>query len=428
MEVKSPFDSIIDNNIFERKTEMQLLMVLLSWTISGLILIIALYYLTGGFVFTAMRDNTYKAIVTNGRLVRLISNVEPLTIEGLDESGAKVFIQVPREIDQSDRRLKLVTAILPENREPFLKIGDWEWERKLYDLMGLRWVGWPIFRQVLTIPINRVVWKEKKNEVPTILGRIKVSTKNTKELYQSFPRPIEMKEVDTNDGFRLDLSLLAFIEVYAPYFAFFKLKDAFMSTLDSMIEAYVQSVLKGLSWEEFKLKKEAVDEEVAAGTTNPGKVLFNFTDLAKRMELAGSMVSGLIIDDFGISASSVELQEAVEKQKIAEEEGKAAEKTAEYGKRATIKTAEGAKQKRKLEGEGEAAAIEAIAKAKAKRYDELITLYVRMGFDKRTAAEKADEQIFGEFKWDAVGKLPGTYVENGNAVQPTLPLGGRKDK
>lgn len=379
-------------------------LLMLSWLFTAIILLIAVYFLTGSLFFTFMRENTMKAIVTNGRLRRFISNVQG------------------KMIDQADNTLKTMvnadgTSSIKEP-EPFLRLFGLEWERWLYDHLGLRWVGIPIFNQVLTIPINRVVWKKDKAESKTTLGRIKVTTKKTDELYHAFPRPIEMSEVDTKDGFRLDLSLLAFIEVCAPYFAFFTLKDSFMITLDSVIKGYVTDVLKGLSWEEFKEKKESANTEA----------LFDFTTLSSRMMVrAGSAVVDLIVDDFSISASSKKLQEAVEEQKIAEERGKATETEAEYKRKATEKAASGEKRKRTLEGEGDAAAIEAIAKATAKRYSELIDVYKRNGFTDKEATEKAQEKIALEFKWVNVGKMTGTYVEGGaTPVQPTIPLGGRR--
>lgn len=393
---------------------------MLLWVLTAVMAMVALYYITGSFFFTFVRENTMKAIVANGRLRRFISNVQGM------------------EIDQSDNTLKKITIdqtgksnILKP--EPFLALPGLEWERWLYNHLGLRWVGFPLFNQVLTIPINRVVWKKDKAESKTTLGRIVVTMKKTHELYHAFPRPIEMSEVDTKDGFRLDLSLLAFIEVYIPYFAFFTLKDSFMITLDSVIKGYVTQVIKGMTWDDFKAKKELVD------SNGPEDGLFNFTTLSNRMtSRAGSRVVDLIIDDFSISASSKDLQSAVEANKIADENGKATETTAKYEKLAAQHKADAAKNTRTREGEGDAAAIRAkgaaeadtiIAKGKAAmtRREELIKLYKRMGFNDQTAVEKAIDTVNAELKSAAIGTLTGTYVENGAPVQPTLPLGGRRN-
>jgi hypothetical protein len=397
------------------------MLLLIALVFNGAILMVALYVLTGSFFFTFMTENTMKAIVTNGSLRRFISNVQG------------------KEIDQRDNLLKQLNTN-GMVREPFLSLdlsfvflGKWEWERWFYKKLNLRWVGFPLVNQVLTIPINRVVWDKNKAKIDTVLGRIKVSVKMTRELYHAFPRPIEMKEVDTQDGYRLDLSLLAFFEVYAPYFAFFVLKDSFMLTLDSIVKAYVTERIKGMKWNEFKQKKEVTEG-------SPEDALFNLKTLSSQGARAGTAVTGLLVDDFGISKSSKDLQDAVEANQIAEERGKAAETAANYAKKAAAHAADAAKNTRTREGEGDAAAIRSkgaaeadtiVAKGKAAmtRREELIKLYERMGFDKRTATEKAIDTVNTELKSNAIGTLTGTYVENGTpAVQTTLPLGGQNKK
>lgn len=377
---------------------MTVLLLLLSWSLTAVILLIAVYYLTGGLFFTSLPENSIKAIVTNGSLVRYIANVKG------------------KQIDQSDNKLKKIEDIDEENL-PILK---W-WEEILIEKIGLRWVGIPILRQVKKLPINRVVLKEKQSEITTVTGRLETTTVTKDELYGSFPRPFEMFEADTNDGFKLDFRLTALLEVDDPYPAFFELKVDFLLTVTSIISAYVTDVIKGLSWEEYKnVPKKNITKKVSS--------LFDLKELAKHLEATGVHVNLLVIEDFKISASSKRLQDAVEEEKIETEKGKGKVRAAEAEKEATIRKAEGEKRRRTLEGEGEAAAIEAIAKAKAKRYTELINTYTRMGFDGRTAAEKADTQIALEFQWDNLGKMTGTYVEGGSkSVQPTIHLGGRRN-
>ncbi len=361
-----------------------------------MIILIAVYYLTGGLFFTSLPENSIKAIVTNGRLVRFISNVKG------------------KAIDQSDKKLKKIELIEEENLPKF----TW-WEKIFIKHLGLWWVGVPFLRQVQPLPVDRVVLKPNQEDLNGVLGRLVSKVVTKYELYATFPRPFEMKEVDTMDGFKIDFRFTAMVEVYDPYPAFFELKLDFLRTITSLNASYVGDLMKGLSWEEYKKgPKDTVKGQISS--------LFNLQELEKRLEVTGTCDRILEIEDFGISLSSKRLQDAVEEEKIETEKGKGKIRAAKAERDATILKAEGEKKRRILEGEGDAAAIEVIAKAKAKRYTELIATYTRMGFDGRTAAEKADEQISREFKWDAIGKLPGTYVENGNAVQPTLPLGGRK--
>lgn len=363
-----------------------------------MMILVAVYYLTGGLFFTNLPENSIKAIVTNGRLVRFISNVKG------------------KAIDQSDNKLKKIKLIKKENLPKF----TW-WEEIFIKHLGLWWVGVPFLRQVQPLPVDRVVLKPNQEDLNGVLGRLVSKVVTKYELYATFPRPFEMKEVDTNDGFKLDFRLTAMVEVYDPYPAYFELKVDFLRTITSLNSSYVGDLLKGLSWDEYKKgPKDVVKGRISS--------LFDLEELEQRLEVTGSRDKILEIEDFGISPSSKRLQDAVEEGKIETEKGKGTINAAKAAKEAAILKAEGEKRRRTLEGEGDAAAIEVIAKAKAKRYTELIATYTRMGFDGRTAAEKADEQISREFKWDAVGKLPGTYVENGNnnSVQPTLPLGGRK--
>lgn len=375
-----------------------LLAITLSWSFALVVLAFATYYLTGGLFFTGLPENSIKAIVTNGRLVRFISNVKG------------------KAIDQSDNRLKPLKEIKKENLPTF----TW-WEALFIKWLGLWWVGFPFIRQLQPLPVDRVVLKPNQEDLDGVLGRLVSRVVTKYELYATFPRPFEMKEVDTNDGFKIDFRFTAMMEVYDPYPAFFELKLDFLRTITSLNSSYVGDLMKGLSWEDFKKgPKDTVKGKISS--------LFDLEELEKRLEVTGACDRILEVEDFGISKSSERLQKAVEEQKIADEEGKAAEKKATHAKKATITNAEAEKQKRILEGEGDAAAIEVIAKAKAKRYTELIATYTRMGFDGRTAAEKADEQISREFKWDAVSKMPGTYVEGGTdtKVQPIINLGGKK--
>lgn len=391
---------------------MEILMFLFSLFLTLIILAVGLYQMTGGFLFTVMRENTAKAIVANGRLVKFISNIKGKRIDPADRSGT--LKDLPDE-DYKD----FIKGFNPFNMLEKPLFPDFEWEKHLFLLFGVRWVGIPIFRKVMNITINRVVFKQKQNTIETVLGHIEESTKPTDEVYALFPRPIEMREVDTVDGFRLELRLIAYTEVVSFYPIFFELKADFLPTIDSLIKAYVTEVIKGLTWDTFKQKADSDDQK---------EQMFNMTSLEKRLEKTGVKVSLLVIDDFGISPSSQKLQEAVEKQKIAKEEGKAKVATAEADKTAAIRKAEGEKQRRTLEGQGDAAAIEATAKANAKRYEELITLYIKYGYSRPDAIRAAQEQIAQEIYANNIGKLTGTYV-HGGGVQPVIPLdnkGGKK--
>lgn len=391
---------------------MEILMWLMSLSFTVIILMVVVYQMTGGLFFTVMRENTGKAIVANGRLVKFISNVKGKRVDPADRTGT--LKDLPTE-DYRDfiKGFNLFNTL----EKPLFE--DFEWEKHLFLLFGVRWVGLPIFRKTLNININRVVFKQKQNTIETVLGHIEESIKPTDEVYALFPRPIEMREVDTVDGFRLELRLIAYIEVVSFYPVFFELKADFLPTVDSLIKAYVTEVIKGLTWDEFKKKSDNDDKK---------DTLFKPASLEDRLKKTGVKVSLLVIDDFGISPSSQKLQEAVEKQKIADEEGKAKIKTAEAEKTATIRKAEGEKQKRTLEGEGDAAAIEKIAKANAKRYEELITLYIKHGHSKSDAIKAAQEQVAQEIYANNIGKLTGTYAPGGG-VQTVIPLdnkGGKK--
>jgi hypothetical protein len=78
-------------------------------------------------------------------------------------------------------------------------------------------------------------------------------------------------------------------------------------------------------------------------------------------------------------------------------------------------------------GEGQATQIERIAKAKAKRFEELVTLYTTDGaFTRDRAVEMANAMINNEFNAEAISKLTGTYVAGGVGVQLGIQGGGKQ--
>jgi regulator of protease activity HflC (stomatin/prohibitin superfamily) len=309
-----------------------------------------------------------------------------------------------------------ITNVLGKKYDPITKkmvplspgenpYGNETWfERFVRRTFGKRVFGFPFIRNLRPLTIDRVVKKNTSDggSETDLSKQLSASFVKRYGLYGEILRPTHHKDIDTKDGVRFSANSYAIIEVTNPEPAFTIYSDSFLQTISEIISGFVSSKIIRMTWEFYKRKGRDGNK-------------FDATEIAELNLLLGAL--GVKVIQFTMSDPQLaaSIQTALEKRKTAQETSAARRLEGE-----------GEKDYRISIGEGDAKVIERVAKAKASRFEELITLYIKNGWSNREAVDKANAMIVAEFNADAIGRLTGTYVAGGAGVQMAIPTGGRR--
>jgi regulator of protease activity HflC (stomatin/prohibitin superfamily) len=259
-------------------------------------------------------------------------------------------------------------------------------------------VGIPPFRKVYSFDIIKERIKADTSAIKKMEQMIENDGKVTvDELYWRIPRPFLLREVDFKGGYLVDILMYGIFRVLDPQKLLFELDGDFFQPLAATVKKAVLEEFGDMKWDEFLATQDFDVDKLNSSLEN----------------LLGLQCEVLGREDFAISESAEAMQNAIQAEEIARQTAKAKRASAEGDRDAKIIQAEGEKKSRILQGEGDAGAIQVVAVAKAKRYEELINLFSSAGMDMAEATVKATEQISLEFRADAIGKIQGTFVEGG---------------
>jgi len=294
---------------------------------------------------------------------------------------------------------RVLKCIRPnDKRQP----GLFGWRSVVEKLTGKMVFGTPLFTSLRTVEIDRVVLGQTRtdnadlNLIDEINATGVVKRRGLKEVFQ---RPIYHSRLDTGDKVKINLNTNSVVRVIDP-------EKGFVYYNDSLLQSISQTIKDNVSVQVWKMKFDDI-----------GKVPFDLTELNKSLFIFGVMVDQMTTSDPEIAKGSEEVQKAMEKVIIAKKEAEAAMETAE----GTRNTAKGERDRRIFVAEGDAKAIERLAKAEAKRFDELHAALMRGGLTNTEAIRRAQETVIAEFNAEAIGKL--TYYATGNqGPQLTVPV------
>ena len=259
------------------------------------------------------------------------------------------------------------------------------------ELTGKRVFGKPFIHSLRPLGIDRVVTKETGVE-PDPAKQLKSAFVRRYGLYGEIYRPTYHVDVDTKDGVRFNVYSYAIIEVEDPEPGFTIYKESLLQSASQIISAFLSGKIINMSWDDYKeSRKTGLKLEL-------GK-------LNKMLKPLGLKVTQLNLSDPQLSLSSLKVQEAVEKKKIAIETAAARR---EEGK--------GESDYEASVGKGKARAIASIAIAKAKRVTEYVAINKANGMNDKEAVIEANRMVEAEFNAEAISKLTGTYVAGGAGV------------
>lgn len=303
---------------------------------------------------------------------------------------------------RNNKRVDPTTGRVEPCSDPFA--GEHPLQTLVRESFGKLFYGVPGFRNIKPLTIDRVVKKNTGASKVKPDEQLEASFVRRYGLYQEFLRPTEHVNLDTKDGVRFTVTSNAVVEVVDAKPAFEIFTDSLLQTISELIAGFVSTKVIALDWERYK----------EAGT---GGNKFSPAELNDELNVLliplGVRVTQLTMSDPTLNA---DMQKALEQKKTAQE-------------KAAARALEGEGEKKYLisVGEGQATQIERIAKAKAKRFEELVTLYTTDGaFTRDRAVEMANAMINNEFNAEAISKLTGTYVAGGVGVQLGIQGGGKQ--
>jgi hypothetical protein len=277
--------------------------------------------------------------------------------------------------------------------------------RWLIKKWGIVWVSWfyPIRRvhrydfeydelQAETDPTTKEV-------VYTMVHREYKDDKAVNSLYWRFQYPVLAREVELAGNFKIKVLVNVTFEVVKPVYLIFTLKGNWMPFATSAVIGFMEAYSKEKSFEQFRATASASSE-------TEGSLAKELTD---KLILAGAIrIVEAVFVTFDLTGSSAKIREANTDVEVAGLEAQA-----------TIKTAEGTKQKKILEGEGDAGAIRSKGTAEA----EVLALALERGGPGAASVLAAREyaQAIAEAKPKFLtlggnGPMASVPIEEGRAV------------
>lgn len=311
------------------------------------------------------------------------------------------------KVSEYKKKVNPETGVVERCENPFA--GEHPLQTIVRESFGKLFYGVPKFRNIKPLMIDRVAKKNTGASKAKPDEQLETSFVRRYGLYQEFLRPTEHPTVDTKDGMRFAVTSNALIKVTDARPAFEMFTDSLLQTISEIISGFVSTKVIDLEWEAYKKAGEKGNKFLPAELDELNALLIPL----------GVEVTQLTMSDPVVNP---EMQKALELKKTAEEEAKA-KKLAGQAQRQYLTDV----------GEGEAAAIESIAKAKASRFEELIKKYTEIdlktgepAYTRAEAIKMANDMISMEFNAEAISKLTGTYVAGGTGVQLGIQGGGKQ--
>ncbi len=269
-------------------------------------------------------------------------------------------------------------------------------------ITGKRVFGLPFVTSLRSMDIDRVVKKSTqiKQEVALYEQIVAPGAVSRQLLYREINRPTYHEALDTIDGVRFNIISDAVINVIDPEPGFMRYQHSFLQTLSDRIGNYIATQVNNMDWETYKKHKAGINK-------------FDLAGLNEVLKDLGVEVVRLTVSDPEIAKGSPEVQAALEAAKIAEERAKAKRKEGEGQRDYAISIAE-----------GNAQAVERLAKAEAARFEELFLTFRKNGLTEAQAIHLAQQTIIAEVNAEAIGKLTTYAPGNPGGVQLSVPVGG----
>ncbi len=272
-------------------------------------------------------------------------------------------------------------------------------------ITGKRVFGLPFITSLRDMDIDRVVKRPTliKQEVSLFEQIEATGVVKRKLLYREIYRPTYHEALDTKDQVRFNVNSDAVINVTDPEPAYKRYQHSFLQTLSDRIGNYIASQVNNMDWETYKAYRV-------------GDNKFDLVGLNQMLTDLGVEVIRLTVSDYEIAKASPEVQAALQEVKIAERQAEAQRRRGEGERDFAILTAE-----------GRAKAIERLAKAEAKRFDELFRTFRKDGkMSEAEAIHLAQQTIVAEVNAEAIGKLTTYAPGNPGGVQLSVPVGEKR--
>ncbi len=275
----------------------------------------------------------------------------------------------------------------------------------------------PWARQTKKLAIDRVTLKstEKILGIPGqyLSDKLLAETKTEGGLYGRFTRIQLAPEIDLGSNFRVEIMTTAFCEVITAMPIFEVHSKDFLQITSQIINAYIDALVRTAKWEEFKTK---------IGSALGDNDIININKLLERV---GIRVSQIILDDWGISRSSADIQEQLANLEKAEIRAKVTETDTAAEVAARTKKADLKLYEQKKEGEGARLILQETAKGRAATVKALIKGYMEQGVTGPEAARFANAEILNESKYPNLKGLK-TLVED-KAAGVIISPGGKDE-
>lgn len=229
-----------------------------------------------------------------------------------------------------------------------LKKGE-ESRGPLHFLTGLYWIGiWPVYK----VHGYKFEWETIKD------GKIVTRSESVNTIYFRFEYPLEFKDLETKDNFKVAVVMQVLTETFCPELALFKARN-WLNVLKASIESKVRDFIGTYTFEDIRGKKTEVSSDLndfvkqivglsvtTGDDTNPG-----FEDTIGTRIISANFQR--------IDAADSGVTEALEAVAKAERAGQAKIVTAKKEARAAVVTAIGNARANKIKATGEQALLDA---------------------------------------------------------------------
>jgi hypothetical protein len=284
--------------------------------------------------FTFVAEGTAKAVVRGGRFVRFLMNCDDETCLAIKQT--------------QDKTTRMI---------------HWFGART-----GFYYVGPYPFQTIYEFPLTKIRLKKGHENEPNIRKKLEIDTNEMTDHFRINPeRIILLENVDFKDNTRVDIILQVVVQVVDLYYIFFKLgPNKAMSVLESAVINYALYSYRKLDYTQIGAAELTVDELNISTTGSP-------IDLPKD---SGFQSKTILMIDFSVTPEAAAIQAALEKDRIAKEEKKAA-----------ITRAEGLRDAKKIITDGDVYAIVEISNAEAGRNRVMLEQMIAGGITQTQAAE-----------------------------------------